>query len=157
MMKTFIFCASFLLPPCLCSADAIAPLTNIFKPNSNFEAALALIIIVFTEAFLLWKLVKGVSFKTSLWRSAIINVSSSAAGSLAYFIYDLGDPEYFYFYTPKNFSIFIPLYLLTLVIETPLLIWLYRKEIDNWWRIIKVSVVINLVPEFCTKLTDSVA
>lgn len=132
----------FLIMPQLSFADAIAPMTNLFTSDTAPSAAIVLVIIIFVEAYFLRRLVKTVSYKTSLWRSTLINLLSSAVGSFAYFVDYASKPDYNFM--PTDFKILIPLFLLTLIVETPLLVFLYRKEVSGWWRITMISVKINL-------------
>lgn len=130
---------AILASPGICHADAINPLINIFTPETAVSSSVLTVFIILIEAILLRKWIKSVSFSVNLWRSAIINFASSAAGSVVVLL----------FFRDKLFwgmsSLFIPMFILTIITETPLLKVLYRRESLNWLRSIKISFGINLV------------
>lgn len=155
ILNVWIFLGSLVLSvlPGLCFADAIEPLINVFYPDSALATIFNTIIIIVFEAIYLNRWVKEVSFKISLWRSTLINISSSLAGSVVMFYYRLnyqptGSLNYLEsqkFHQINLLSFMFPMFLLTLAIETPFLMFLYRKEILDNWRIVKISIGINLI------------
>ncbi len=125
--------------PTVCHADAINPLINLFTPDTAVPASILTIFIILIEAILLRKWIKPVSFRISLWRSVIINFASSAAGSIVVLL----------FFRDKLFwgmsGLFVPMFILTLITETPLLKVLYRSDGLSWLRTAKISFGINLI------------
>lgn len=127
--------------PNVCRADAINPLINIFTPETAIPDSILTVLIILIEAFLLWKWIKPLSFRLSLWRSTIINFASSAIGSVIALSFFRDKLKW------DMWSLIIPMFILTLVVETPLLKILYRK-LDagfSWLRTIKISFGINLI------------
>ncbi len=125
--------------PAICHADAINPLINIFTPDTAISSSVLTVLIILIEAILLRKWIKQVSFRISLSRSAIINVASSAAGSIAVLIFFRDKPSW------EISGLFIPMFILTLATEAPLLKALYRDERLNWVSSAKISFGINLI------------
>ena len=131
--------AFLLLQPSICQADAISPLINVFTPGRAIPSAILTIFIILVEAFLLRKWIRTVPFKLNLWRSTIINIASSAAGSVAVLTFAKDRM----FWDLSGF--FLPMFFLTLATETPLLGYLYRRDNVDWIRAAKLSFGINVV------------
>lgn len=130
--------AILLFAPFTCYANGIVPLLNLFTKDTASSATILTLFIVFVETLLLYKFIKAVSFKTHFARATIFNVLSSAAGSVTVILFakDL---------MPWRMSdLYIPMFLLTLAVETPALKYLYRLENFNWLKSIKLSAGINL-------------
>jgi hypothetical protein len=136
-----IFLLIFIFPN-ICHADAISPIINVFTPDTAIPASILTVLIILIEALLLWKWIKPVSFRLSLWRSAIINVASSAAGSVVVLVFFRDKLEW-----GMSGLIILMFFILTLAIETPLLKILYRNLGDSlsWVRTAKISFGINLI------------
>ncbi|WP_028582154.1 TolB-like translocation protein [Desulfogranum japonicum] len=128
-----------LLFPHHSQADAINPLFNLFTPDTVVPASILTVLIIFVEALLLWKWVKPVSFLSSLWRATIINIISSAAGSITAWIFFKEQMIW------GMMGLYIPMFFLTMTTETPALKFLYRKEAFDWKRTIKVSFGLNII------------
>lgn len=138
----FLFISLSWMFPAPCCADAIAPLTNMFTPDTMVSSTIVMVVIILIEAFLLNKWVKEVRFKVCLWRSFLANMASSAAGSVVLNLYQMADPVRYQLL--NTFSLLLPMFLLTLLVETPILAYLFRREVKSWFRIIQVSFGINL-------------
>ena len=138
-MSALFVIAFILFFPHVSQADAINPLLNLFTPETVVPASILTALIILVEALLLWRWTKPISFRLSLWRAAIINIISSAAGSIVLWL----------FYKEQiiwgMMGLYIPMFFLTLVVETPTLKFLYRLEDFNWVRSIKISFGINII------------
>lgn len=120
-------------------ADAINPIFNLFTPDTIVPASILTALIILVEALLLWKWIKPVSFRLSLLRATLINIVSSAAGSIIAWLFFKEQMIW------GMMGLYIPMFLLTLATETPTLKYLYRLEGFNWVRSIKVSLGINII------------
>ena len=130
---------SIIFLPSESQADAISPIVNLFTSDTVVPALILTTAIIIVEAFLLWKWTKPISFRLNLWRSTIINIISSGAGSIAAWLFFQKQMIW------EMMGLYIPMFFLTLVTETPALKYLYRKNGFNWNRSIKVSLGINLI------------
>ena len=133
-------CSAFIFfQPATCHADAISPLINLFTPETAVPTSIITTVIILVEAILLRRWVKTVPFKTSLLQSLLMNLASSAAGSVIILL----------FFKEKMaldmFGLFIPMFILTLIVETPILRYLYRHDEVEWPRAMKLSFSLNLV------------
>ncbi len=128
-----------LLFPHESQADAINPLFNLFTPDTVIPASILTVLIILVEAILLWKWTKPISFRLSLWRATLINIISSAAGSIAAWLFFQEQMIW------GMMGLYIPMFFLTLVTETPVLKYLYRQNGFDWKRSIKVSLGINVI------------
>jgi len=125
--------------PTICMANGLIPLVNFFTPGTLLPASMALIGIIFIEAWLLKMFMKEISFVTHLWKSVVVNVLSSAAGSLI--IQTIAKGPLFYF---NYFSYILPLFGITFVVETIALFILYKIKI-NLLRSAWVSIRLNFL------------
>lgn len=126
--------------PTVCRADAINPITNLFTRDTVIPASILTILIIVIEATLLrWWVKPKLRFLAHLGRSTIINLISSATGSIVVAILHHGDPIW------GLSSFFVPMFLLTLITETPGLKLLYRSNGLSWLQATKISVGINAV------------
>jgi hypothetical protein len=126
--------------PAVCWADAINPITNLFTRDNAIPASILTILIIVIEAvFLRWWVKPKLGFFSHLSRSTVINLFSSAAGSIMVAIFYHDYPVW------KLSSLFIPMFFLTLAIETPALKLLYRRNGLSWFGVSKISVGINLI------------
>jgi hypothetical protein len=134
-----------ILIPCLSQADGIEPLVNILYPDTALPTILITIIIIFIEAILLKHWIKSVSFKTNLWRSMVINFSSSFVGSFVMFFHRLKHQlfEKPWEHYDSFFSFALVMFLITIAVETPILIFLYRKEVKSRLKMFMISLGIN--------------
>lgn len=133
-------CSLFILfQPSTCHADAISPLINLFTPETAIPTAIITAVIIIVETLLLRRWVKTVPFKATLWRSIFINFASSAAGSIIVLIFFRKDMTW------DMFGLFIPMFILTLIVETPVLRYLYRNDGVEWPRAMKLSFSLNFI------------
>lgn len=130
---------SILLFPHESQADAINPIFNLFTPDTVVPASILTVLIILVESLLLWRWTKPISFRLSLWRASIINIISSAAGSIVAWLFFKEQMIW------GMMGLYIPMFFLTLATETPALKFLYRKEGFNWARSIKISFGINFI------------
>jgi hypothetical protein len=119
-------------------ADGISPILNLFTRETLLPASVITLVIILVEALLLRWRIPEIKFKNHLWRSSTINIASSATGSFVVLI--MNRNHYFIW---ESFSLILPLFLITLITETPLLKALYKKVNINWSRAIKLSIGIN--------------
>ena len=135
----YIGILSILFFPLESQADAINPIFNLFTPDTVVPASILTVLIIFVEGLLLWKWVKPISFRLSLWRATIINIISSGAGSIAAWLFFQKQMIW------GMMGLYVPMFFLTLATETPALKYLYRQIGFDWKRSIKVSFGINLI------------
>jgi hypothetical protein len=120
-------------------ADAINPIFNLFTPDTVVPASILTVLIILIEALLLWKWAKPISFRLSLWRATIINIISSAAGSIAAWLFFQEQMIW------GMMGLYIPMFFLTLATETPALKYLFRQNGFDWKRTIKISFGLDLI------------
>ena len=137
--SVFLVVAYIIFFPHESQADAINPIFNLFTPETVVPASILTVLIILVEALLLWRWIKPISFRFSLWRATIINIISSAAGSIVAGLF-LKEQMIW-----GMMGLYIPMFFLTLATETPALKFLYRQEGFNWARSIKVSFGINFI------------
>lgn len=130
-------------------ADGISPLLNLFTRETIFPASIVTLVIVLIEALLLRWRIPEIKFKNHLWRSAIINIASSATGSLI--VLAMARDHYFVW---ESFSLILPLFVITLITETPILKALYKEVNIGWKRTIKLSIGINVSSYFAVILLE---
>lgn len=129
-----------LLLPGLAQADGIVPLVNVFHRETWLGASLATVAIVLIESLVLRKRLGGRWYPGCLGRSAAINLASSAVASVGLAVV-LDGPFILY----GMMSLVVPLFLITLATEIPLLHRLYRHLPLSWERACRVGVAINLL------------
>jgi hypothetical protein len=120
-------------------ADAINPIFNLITPDTIVPASILTVLIILVEALLLWKWTKPISFRLSLWRATIINIISSAAGSIAAWLFFKEQMIW------GMIGLYIPMFFLTLATEAPALKYLYRQNGFDWKRSIRVSFGLNFI------------
>lgn len=147
MFRLIIVAFNCLMIPCLSQADAIGPLVNILYPDTALPELVITIIIIFIEAIFLKHWIKSVPFKTSLWRSTVINFSSSFVGSFVMFFHRLKHQlfEKPWEHYDSFFSFALVMFLITIAVETPILIFLYRKEVKSRLKMFMISLGINSI------------
>lgn len=138
-LAIFHLIAFIFLSPNESQADAINPLSNLFTPETVVPASILTVLIILIEAVLLWRWIKPISFRLSLWRATLINIISSAAGSIVAWLFFKEQMIW------GMMGLYIPMFFLTLATETPALKFLYRQEGFNWVRSIKISFGINFI------------
>ena len=137
--SAFLVAVFILLFPHESQADAINPLFNLFTPDTVVPASILTVLIILVETLLLWKWIKPISFRLSLWRATIINIISSAAGSIAAWLFFKEQMIW------GMMGLYVPMFFLTLATETPALKYFYRQNGFDWKRAIKISFGLNLI------------
>ncbi len=120
-------------------ADGFIPILNFFSPDTWFTALFATLIIVLLESGLLRWRVKGVVCKDTLKNALLINIASSIAGSVV-LLTAFDDPMW-------NLNIVylvLILFVVTLVVEIPILHRLYRDQPLSWKRSVRIGLGINI-------------
>jgi hypothetical protein len=130
-------------------ADGISPMLNLFSPETIYPAIVITAIIILFEACLLNWRIREIAFREHLSRSLIINIASSATGSLIVWAASLT-----HYFVWESFSLILPLYLITLITETPVLKALYKEVNITWPRAIKLSIGINTASYFVVLLLE---
>jgi hypothetical protein len=120
-------------------ANTITPIINLFIPSNYVPALILTILIILVETFLLWKWIKGISLKLSLMMAAIVNIISSAVGSVIAWIYL--DEQMIWVIK----GLYVPMFFLTLAAEIPVLKYLCRQYDIDWKRSIKVALGLNTI------------
>lgn len=119
-------------------ADGISPILNLFHKDTWQPAALVTVVIILVESGLLRWRVKQVSYLGTFWRSAVLNLASSIAGSVL--LVGLGRDSFFVWDT---MALVLPLFIITLITEIPLLRLLYKGVPLGWRRASALGVGIN--------------
>lgn len=138
MKKWFVGLLSLVLFPCFASANGVSPVLNLFHRDSWLPATVVTIVIILAESLILRWRIKTVRFHASLWRSVLFNAASSTAGSVI--LVGLGRDSFF---MSDSLSLVIPLFIITLIVEIPLLHWLYRDTLLDWQRASVLGFGIN--------------
>src|ERR1039457_2047166 len=128
-----------LLAPSVAFADGVSPTLNFFHKDTWLPASIVTLVITLVEGGLLRWRIKQITFGGALWRSAVINISSSAVGSIL--LLGFGRDSYFMWDT---MSLVAPLFLITVATEIPLLYFLFRKLPMTWGRACVLGFGINL-------------
>lgn len=134
VFAAFCFTAVF---PGNAFANAAVPLFRFSDEQTWSGIAIIIVIIALIEGALLRWRVKDVPFVMSFWRSLLINLASSAVGYVV--VLALLDETQFGFGVLS-----LSLFLVTLVIEIPLLHWLYKQHPFSWKRASVLGLGINI-------------
>lgn len=120
-------------------ANGIVPITNLFTSGNWLPAGVLTGLIVLTEALLLWRWLKPLSFRMSLGLATLINLASSTLGSLLAWWVLTGQMAW------VRAELYFPMFILTLIVETPLLGRLLLRHGVAWSRSIKLSLGLNTI------------
>jgi len=120
-------------------ADGVSPILNLFHRDTWFPATLITILIILVESSLLRLRIKEVRYLDTLWRCFILNLVSSVAGSVI--LVGLGRDSFFVW---DGMSLLLPLFIITLVTEIPMLRLLCRKLPLSWERACALGLGINI-------------
>lgn len=115
--------------PSVALANGISPILNLFHPDRSGAASIVTVVIILVESVLLRWRIPQTRYAVALWRSGLLNLASSIAGSILL----LALSRDFYF-MGDSMGLVLPLFLITLAIEIPLLHYLYRREFLSWAR-----------------------
>lgn len=135
---------TFLLLPTVVHADSIVPILNFFHGDTWLPASIGLLVIVLLESFVLHRRIKTMSFGVVLWKSLVLNVVSSLTGSVLLLVLFLDS----YFIWDSIFLV-LPLFLITLAAEIPMLQFLFRDIPLSWERATKLGLWLNVVSYVC--------
>ncbi len=133
-----------LLVPTASLADGVSPVLNFFHTDTWLPASIVTLVIILVESGLLRWRIRQVPFLGSLWRSIVLNAASSVTGSVLLLAF--GRDSFFMWDT---MSMVLPLFLITLATEIPLLRLLYRQISLAWQRACFVGVGINVASYAC--------
>ncbi len=133
-----------LLVPTAAFADGVSPILNFFHKDTWLPASIVTLVIILVESGLLRWRIKQVPFIGSLWRSAVLNAASSFTGSVLLLAFRRDS-----FFMWDTMSMVLPLFLITLATELPLLHLLYRQVPLTWWRTCLLGVGINVASYAC--------
>ncbi len=133
-----------LLVPTAAFADGVSPILNFFHKDTWLPASIVTLVIIVVEGGLLRWRIKQVPFITALWRSAVLNAASSAAGSVLLLAF--GRDSFFMWDT---MSMVLPLFAITAASEIPLLRLLYRQVRLSWGRACVLSTGVNVASYAC--------
>ena len=134
----------FLLTPAAAFADGVSPILNFFHKDTWLPATVVTLVIILVESGLLRWRINQVSFGGVLWRSAVLNITSSTTGSVLLLMF--GRESFFMWDT---MSLVLPLFIITLVTEIPLLRLLFRQIPLTWGRACALGCGINLASYAC--------
>lgn len=132
------------LPALFCSttagADAFVPFVSLFTPQTAVPALLAMVVIVACETITLKLFFRKVSLWRNLLNAFLINAVSSAVGSLIFW-FDASSAI-----APWNiWGTIISLFLITFLVEAPLLYFLYRQHALHGEFVLGLSFLLNVV------------
>ncbi|WP_409479758.1 hypothetical protein [Pseudobdellovibrio sp. HCB154] len=133
---------SLIFVPLFANADAINPLLNLFTEETASSALVLTLFIILIESIILNRFIKTVRFQIHIWRTTLFNTLSSAAGSAVAFLFYKENIHW------GMSELYLPMFLITLVTETPMIRYLYRHENFSWLRSIKFSLAINITSYF---------
>ena len=142
MNRRFIFSIGAILGlASTASADAISPAINFFYKGAIPQATVVTAVIILSEALILKWLIKPLTFLGSLKWSAILNITSSVGGSLLLIALGYGKGP---FELLETTQLVRPLFVVTLLIEIPLLYVFLRKRFGlTFLKALWVGFVIN--------------
>ncbi|MDX9982164.1 MAG: hypothetical protein RBU25_19245 [Lentisphaeria bacterium] len=115
--------------PGLARANGIVPMMNLFYPETWVAAVLVTIAIVLLESWILRRCIRKVTWAGTVWRSLVLNLASSAAGSVLLLHFERKA-----FFLHEGLALVVPLYFITVATEFPLLRLLYRRVPLAWDR-----------------------
>ena len=118
---------------------AFRPVLNLFHKDTWLPASIVTLVIILVEGGLLRWRIKQITFGGALWRSAVINIASSAIGSILLLAF--GRDSYFMWDT---MGLVFPLFMITLATEIPLLHFLFKQLPMTWGRACNLGIGINL-------------
>lgn len=128
------------LVPSVALADGVSPILNFFHKDTWLPASIVTLVIILVEGGLIRWRVKQISWGRSLWVSFIINTASSAAGSVLLLAF--GRDSFFMWDT---MSLVLPLFIITLATEIPLLHALLKQIPISWRRATALGIGIDVV------------
>ncbi len=128
-----------LLAPTAAFADGVSPILNFFHKDTWMPASIITLAIILLESLLLWWRIKRVRFVGVLWRTILLNVASSLTGSVFLIAFSRDS-----FFMLQSMSLVLPLFLITLLTEIPLLHALFKNVPLSWIRAVILGCGINV-------------
>ena len=119
--RRYPYLVLLLLTPTVAFADGVSPILNFFHKDTWLPASVVTLVIILVESGLLRWRIKSLRFASILWRCLILNVASSATGSVLLLGFSRDS-----FFMWDTMSLVLPLFLITLVTEIPLLHVLFK-------------------------------
>jgi hypothetical protein len=137
--KRIAFLSLLFLTPMAALANGVSPILNLFNEDTWLPASIVTLAIILIESGLLRWRIKGFGFGAMLWRVTLLNLASSATGSILL----LAVSRDFYFMWDTTALVF-PLFLITLVTEIPILKKVFKTLSLSWERAIYLGVGMNI-------------
>lgn len=128
-----------LLTPTAAFADGVSPILNFFHKDTWLPASIVTLMIILLESGLLRWRIKSLRYIRTLWRCCILNVASSATGSILLLAFSRDS-----FFMWDTISLVIPLFMITLATEIPLLHILFKTVPLPWKRAAILGCGINI-------------
>lgn len=125
--------------PSVALADAVSPVLNFFHKDTWLPATIVTLVIVVIESVLIRRLLEQVTYLGALRVSLVLNLASSLAGTGLLLAFSR--ESYFLWHT---MSLVLPLFLITLLTEIPLLRFLFRHIPLDWDGALRLGFRINL-------------
>jgi hypothetical protein len=137
--KRYLYLVLLLLIPTAAFADGVSPILNFFHKDTWLPASIVTLVIILVESGLLRWRIKSLRFTSTLWRCCILNVASSATGSVLLLAFSRDS-----FFMWDTMSLVLPLFLITLATEIPLLHVLFKTVPLSWKRASVLGCGINI-------------
>ncbi|HAK97099.1 MAG TPA: hypothetical protein DCM87_19435 [Planctomycetes bacterium] len=137
--RRYSYLALLLLTPTAAFADGVSPVLNFFHKDTWLAASIVTLVIILLECGLLRWRIKSVRFAGTLWRGSVLNMASSATGSVLLLAFSWDS-----FFMWDTMSLVLPLFLITLVTEIPLLHVLFKTVPLSWKRAAILGCGINI-------------
>jgi len=136
--KRYLCLMLLLTVPTMVFADGVSPILNFFHKDTWLPASIVTLVIILLESGLLRWRIKNIRFTGTLWRSLLLNVASSLTGSVLLIAFSRNS-----FFMWDTMSLVLPLFLITLLTEIPLLYVLFKTVSLSWKRAAILGFGIN--------------
>ncbi len=137
--RQYPYLVLLLLTPTAAFADGVSPILNFFHKDTWLPASIVTLVIILLESGLLRWRIKSLRFTSILWRCCLLNVASSATGSVLLLAFSRDS-----FFMWDTMSLVLPLFLITLATEIPLLHVLFKAAPISWKRAASLGCGINI-------------
>lgn len=137
--KRYFCLVLLLLAPTAALANGVSPVLNFFHKETWLPASVVTLVIILLESGLLRWRIQSLRFTGALWRSAVLNVASSVTGSVLLVMFSRDS-----FFMWDTMSLVVPLFLITLITEIPLLRVLFKAAHLSWKRAVFLGCGINI-------------
>ena len=136
--------------PSYCFADFGTPTINYFGDKFALGPFFVLGIVILVEWILLWLILNKAHFHKHLYVAFIINIISSLLGTIFFLLFP--DERFTvdkfinerYLNTWSFTKVFVPFFIVTIIVEYPFIYLLYRKSI-SWIEAIRVTIFVNVI------------